>query len=110
VSDEHIKQMTKKVHPALGRSIWPRTIVYVLGCPLVISALRNASDYLTKPIKRSEIIDVVRRLQNQNNRRALVLEDDINAQTLMAAGCDGYDTKPVDFKRLLGKIHGLMEN
>jgi CheY-like chemotaxis protein len=28
----------------------------------------------------------------------------------IAAGCDDYDTKPVDFKRLLGKIQDLMEN
>jgi two-component system, cell cycle response regulator DivK len=26
----------------------------------------------------------------------------------MAAGCDDYDTKPVDFSRLLGKIQALM--
>ena len=26
----------------------------------------------------------------------------------IAAGCDDYDTKPVDFKRLLGIIHGLI--
>lgn len=53
----------------------------------------GASDYLTKPIKRSEIIDVVRRLQNQNNRRALVVEDDINAQTLTAEWlkADGWE-------------------
>jgi signal transduction histidine kinase/CheY-like chemotaxis protein len=49
----------------------------------------GASEYLTKPIQRSEIIDVVRRLQNQNNRRALVVEDDINAQTLVAEWLKG---------------------
>ena len=26
----------------------------------------------------------------------------------MAAGCDDYDTKPVEFKRLLGKIDALL--
>ncbi len=26
----------------------------------------------------------------------------------MEAGCDDYDTKPVDFKRLLGKIEALL--
>jgi two-component system, cell cycle response regulator DivK len=26
----------------------------------------------------------------------------------MAAGCDDYDTKPVDFSRLLGKIETLL--
>lgn len=28
----------------------------------------------------------------------------------IAAGCDDYDTKPVDFTRLLGKITGLIGN
>ena len=28
----------------------------------------------------------------------------------LEAGCDEYDTKPVEFKRLLGKINGLLES
>jgi two-component system, cell cycle response regulator DivK len=27
----------------------------------------------------------------------------------MAAGCDDFDTKPVDLERLLSKIHGLVQ-
>ena len=27
----------------------------------------------------------------------------------LAAGCDDYDTKPIEFARLLGKIQGLLE-
>jgi len=44
----------------------------------------GASDYLTKPLERARIIEVVRRLQHKDNRRALVVEDDIHAQSLMA--------------------------
>jgi len=29
-------------------------------------------------------------------------------QKALAAGCDDYDTKPVNFKRLLGKIETLL--
>ncbi|HMA35907.1 MAG TPA: response regulator, partial [Chloroflexia bacterium] len=28
----------------------------------------------------------------------------------LAVGCDDYDTKPVDFARLLAKIHALLEH
>jgi CheY-like chemotaxis protein len=29
-------------------------------------------------------------------------------QKALAAGCDDYDTKPIDLKRLLGKIENLL--
>jgi len=32
-----------------------------------------------------------------------------NVKKALAAGCDEYDTKPVDFTRLLGKIDLLLE-
>lgn len=28
----------------------------------------------------------------------------------LSAGCDDYDTKPIDFKRLLGKIQGMIDD
>ncbi len=31
-------------------------------------------------------------------------------QRAIEAGCDDYDTKPVEFKRLLGKISAMLEN
>ncbi len=33
-----------------------------------------------------------------------------DADKAMQAGCDDYDTKPVDFKRLVSKISRLMNN
>ena len=31
-------------------------------------------------------------------------------QKALAAGCDNYDTKPIDLKRLLGKIENLLDS
>ena len=33
-----------------------------------------------------------------------------DAERAMAAGCDDYDTKPIDVERLAGKISRLMQN
>ena len=38
---------------------------------------------------------------------AYVLSGD--RERALAGGCDDYETKPVDFKRLLNKIHALLE-
>ena len=38
---------------------------------------------------------------------AYVLSGD--RERALAAGCDDYETKPVDFKRLPNKIHALLE-
>ena len=35
---------------------------------------------------------------------------DGDEQNALAAGCDDYDTKPVDLKRLLGKIEALLHS
>ena len=32
----------------------------------------------------------------------------VDEQKALEAGCDDYDTKPVDLKRLLGKIDNLL--
>ena len=34
---------------------------------------------------------------------------DGDRQKAMSAGCDDYDTKPIDLKRLLGKIEALLK-
>ncbi|MGA9574729.1 MAG: response regulator, partial [Lysobacterales bacterium] len=44
----------------------------------------GASDYLTKPVDRSRLVEVIRRLQRKDNRRALVVEDDIDTQVIMS--------------------------
>ncbi len=43
----------------------------------------GASEFLTKPIDRTRIIDVIRRLDVQANRNALVVEDDEDTRALM---------------------------
>ena len=45
--DDQPKPVRKKIHPALGRSVWPRTIAYALGCPLVLSALPPGANWVT---------------------------------------------------------------
>ena len=45
--------------------------------------LLGASDYLTKPIDRSRLVSVIRRLQRHDNHRVLVVEDNIDTQLIM---------------------------
>jgi K+-sensing histidine kinase KdpD len=46
VSEHTSSHRHKKIHPALARSAWPRPIAYILGCPLVISALPPDSTWV----------------------------------------------------------------
>jgi len=69
----------------------------------------GANDYLTKPINRSQIIEVVRRLQSQNNRRALVVEDDIDTQTLMAEWLEADGWKVETAKNGLEGLRAFLE-
>ena len=58
--------------------------------------------------------DATRRLKSMPDTRTIdiialsahALVDD--KQKALEAGCDDFDTKPVDFKRLLGKIEALL--
>ncbi len=60
--------------------------------------------------------EATRRLKGAEDTRAIPLialtahamEGD--EQRAREAGCDDYDTKPVDLERLLGKIHGLLQH
>jgi len=45
----------------------------------------GASEFLTKPIDRARIIDVISRLDHQTERRALVVEDDEDTRSLIVA-------------------------
>lgn len=58
----------------------------------------GASDYLTKPLNRSRITDVIRRLHNKGNQRALVVEDDTSTQELIAEWLesDGWEVRTAD--------------
>ena len=39
MSSERTAPSSKKIHPSLKRSVWPRVIAYALGSPLVMSML-----------------------------------------------------------------------
>jgi two-component system, cell cycle response regulator DivK len=58
--------------------------------------------------------EATKRLKSQGSTRAIpVLGLSSHAMAgdrdrALAAGCDDYDTKPVDMERLLGKIAGLL--
>ena len=72
------------------------------GIPVVMQSIIDepnkafmlgASDYLTKPIDRARIIEVIHRLEHLKNRRVLIVEDDTPTQKLLAEwlGRDGWE-------------------
>lgn len=75
----------------------------------------GASDYLTKPLDRSRIADVIRRLQHEHNRRALVVEDDASTQALIAEWLkdDGWEVRTAEngldgLQSFLNHVPGLV--
>lgn len=65
----------------------------LVGIPVVMQSILDesnkafmlgASDYLTKPIDRSRLVDVIRRLRKRDDQRALVVEDDSDTLSLVA--------------------------
>ena len=42
-------------------------------------------------------------------KKDITMIEDSNKEKALEAGCDDYDTKPVEFKRLLGKINSFLE-
>ena len=52
----------------------------------------GAADYLCKPIDRSEMLDVVKRhMANAKNKNVLVVDDDLDARTLISQQLRGSD-------------------
>ena len=46
--------------------------------------------------------------RTDSNHRADRACDDQRPRQALAAGCDDFDTKPIDFERLLGKMRRLL--
>ena len=80
----------------LARSEAPALILMDLGLPVVdgweaTRRLKAASETCDIPV-----IALSAHAMSDDREKAL------------AAGCDDFDTKPIDFKRLLGKIQALL--
>lgn len=83
----------------------------------IASAHREDPDVILMDMSLPEIDgwEATRRLKSDvTTRRIPVIALTAHAmssdrQRCMEAGCDDYDTKPVDFQRLLAKIHAALQ-
>jgi two-component system, cell cycle response regulator DivK len=83
----------------------------------IVSAHAEGPDVILMDMSLPEIDgwEATRRLKSDiSTRRIPVIALTAHAmssdrQRCMEAGCDDYDTKPVDFQRLLGKIQAALE-
>jgi len=70
----------------------------------------GASEFLTKPIDRARIIEVIRRLDRPDDRRALVVEDDEDTRSLIVDWLQTEGWQVDTARNGLEGVHAFMQN
>lgn len=76
----------------------PDLVLMDISLPLIdgLEATRRIRNHANDDIARVPIIALTAHAMDEDRKKA------------MEAGCDDFDTKPIDLPRLLGKIQGLL--
>jgi len=93
-----------------------QVLIAIDGAQGIAEATRHLPDLIIMDMSLPVLDgwESTRRLKEQNETKTIpVLALTAHAMAgerdkALAAGCDDYDTKPVDFTRLLGKIENLL--